>query len=365
MSLRNRLLGGVALAATLFAMQPGHAQTAAALNSQIQALQNQVRQLNKALDALQTQVGDNTQSQAQTQQAVTQLKATPPAAPSGFSMANGRPTFSTADGQNSISLTGRIHYDMGDYLDYTPQSTKSPTQDLNSGENLRRARLGVVGKIAGDWNYGLIYDFGGSNDNGPGQAGGTAASASGGVETAELTYNGFRPVAIETGIEDVPYTLDEATSSNDIMFMERSSSQVIAANLAAGDFRSNLGAHYNTDRLWLGAYFTGGATGQSHSALGQQFGAVERATYQLLQSDDYSLHVGGDAEELLKPESIGGVRSVTSFSDRPELRIDTTSLMSHRHDRHRRQPGDGRQCPKSRGGGRRRQRLCASRVLPL
>ena len=284
MSLRNRLLGGVALAATLFAMQPGHAQTAAALNSQIQALQNQVRQLNKALDALQTQVGDNTQSQAQTQQAVTQLKAAPPAAPSGF--CDGQWPADDFDRRRAeLDLAYRPHpLRHGRLLWITArQSTKSPTQDLNSGENLRRARIGVVGKVAGDWNYGLIYDFGGSNDNGPGQAGGTAASASGGIETAELTYNGFRPVAIEAGIEDVPYTLDEATSSNDIMFMERSSSQVIAANLAAGDFRSNLGGHWNNDRALARRLLHRAEPPVNRIAnLGQQFGATERATYQLL-----------------------------------------------------------------------------------
>ncbi|MGY4303654.1 phosphate-selective porin [Bradyrhizobium sp. USDA 4369] len=36
------------------------------------------------------------------------------------------------------------------------------------------------------------------------------------------------------GIMDAPWMLDEATSSNDILFMERTSSQVIAARIAAG-----------------------------------------------------------------------------------------------------------------------------------
>ena len=40
--------------------------------------------------------------------------------------------------------------------------SKAAVQDLNSGVNARRARIGVVGKFAGDWNYSLIFDFGGS-----------------------------------------------------------------------------------------------------------------------------------------------------------------------------------------------------------
>ena len=43
---------------------------------------------------------------------------------------------------------------------------------------------------------------------------------------------------------DTLYTLDEATSSNDILFMERASAGVIAQNIAAGDFRSAVGARF-------------------------------------------------------------------------------------------------------------------------
>jgi phosphate-selective porin OprO and OprP len=322
MSLKKYLLGGVAVGAALALAAPAHAQSNSALNSQLQALQDQIRQLNQQLQSLQSQVQQTQQTQAQTQRSVDQIKTQPQASSGGIvaSMPNNRPTLSTADGQNSISIVGRLHFDAGDYLSYTPQSHRVGPNNLNSGVNLRRGRIGVAGKILGDWNYALIYDFGGTNDSG---AGGINAS---GVETAELTYNGFRPFAIEAGYQDIPYTLDEATSSNDIMFIERASSQVIATNIAANDFRSNVGGHWNNDRAWIGIYGTGPQSGASH-AIGQQFGAVGRATYQVLQNDNYSFHIGADAEGLIKPPTVSGVRAVT-LSDRPELRIDTTSLLS-------------------------------------
>jgi phosphate-selective porin OprO/OprP len=316
---------------------PGHAQSNSAFNSQIRALQEQIRQLNQQLQTLQGQVNQQQQNQVQTQRSVEQMRAQPaqPSAPSGIvaSMPNNRPTLSTADGQNSIALTGRIHFDMGDYLDYNPQSHGAGvTQNLNSGVNLRRGRLGVIGKVLGDWNYALIYDFGGSNDTGPSNPG-TPANQTGGIETAEISYTGLRPFVFELGYQDTPFTLDEATSSNDIMFIERASPQVIAANLAAGDFRSNVGGHWNNDRAWIGIYGTGGASGALHgTGIAQQFGAFGRATYQVLQSDNYSLHIGADAEGLIKPPNnvtggTAGVRQINSFSDRPELRIDTTSIL--------------------------------------
>jgi phosphate-selective porin OprO/OprP len=331
MSFKKSLLGGVAVCGALALAAPAHAQSNSAFNSQIQALQDQIRQLNQQLQTLQTQVNQTQQTQAQTQRSVDQIKTAAPAASTGgivASMPNNRPTLSTADGQNSISLTGRIHFDMGDYLDYNAQRKGVGPNDLNSGVNLRRGRIGVLGKVLGDWNYALIYDFGGSNDSGPGNPGGTNAANSGGIETAELTYTGLRPFAFEAGYEDTPYTLEEATSSNDIMFIERASPQTVAVNLAAGDFRSNVGGHWNNDRLWVGVYGTGGASGASHAGVGQQFGAFGRVTYQVLQSDNYSFHIGADAEGLIKPPQNGGVRSITSFSDRPELRIDTTQILN-------------------------------------
>jgi phosphate-selective porin OprO/OprP len=321
MSNKKYLLGSVAVCGALALTAPAQAQTSA-INSQIQALQDQVRALTQQLQNLQGQVNQAQQNEAQTQRSVDQIKAQPQASSGGVvaSMPNNRPTLSTADGQNSIALTGRIHFDAGDYLDYNAANHKVAPNNLNSGVNLRRGRLGVLGKVMGDWNYALIYDFGGSNDSG------TAGINASGVQTAEITYNGFRPFAIELGYQDVPYTLDEATSSNDIMFVERASSQVIATNIAANDFRSNVGVHWNSDRAWIGVYGTGPQSGASH-AIGQQMGAFGRATYQVLQSDNYSFHVGADASGLIKPATVGGVRAIT-LSDRPELRIDTTQILS-------------------------------------
>ena len=189
-----------------------------------------------------------------------------------------------------------------------------------------------------------------------------------GVQMAWLSYAGFRPFNIEGGITDVPYTLDEATSSNDIMFMERASSQVIASNIAAGDFRSAGGIRGYNDWVWAAGYFTGPTTGAIHidnttvttlatvpagctgavpplkcsaatpvnvttAGASEQYGSVARVTFQALQGQDYSLHIGGDVEVLLNPPvgpatlTAPGKRTLT-LSDRPELRIDPTVLLN-------------------------------------
>lgn len=330
------LLSGIAACAALVGIVPARAQSVGTLNRQVEDLQNQLSTLTKQLQQLQSQVVETQHNQALTNDTVNErMKAAPVAPSSGIvvSIPNNRPTISTADSRNSIALTGRIQWDVGDYLHYHAENshgTGTPA-NLNSGENIRRARLGLTGKVAGDWNYALIYDFGGSTDNGPGTPGSTQATASGGIQTAQISYVGIPHLAIEGGVSDTYFTLEEATSSNDIMFIERPSSQVIAANLVAGDFRENAGARWTTDRLWLGAYVTGPSTGTIHgitNGVAQEFGAYQRAAYQILQGDEYSLHLGADASELLKPETAAGARVVTNFSDRPELRIDPTQILN-------------------------------------
>jgi phosphate-selective porin OprO and OprP len=135
---------------------------------------------------------------------------------------------------------------------------------------------------------------------------------------------------------DLPYTLDEASSSNDIPFMERAAPGVVARNIAADDFRSAAGARWYTDRFWAGAYATGPTTGAIHSASSmnppgttEQLGAFTRVAGQIVSGKDYSLHIGGDAEWLIHPPHnlIANTQTLT-LSERGELRIDPTTLVS-------------------------------------
>jgi phosphate-selective porin OprO/OprP len=335
-----------------------HAQSAGNSDAEIAVLKQQLRLLEQKLDKLQQQTSANTAAAAKANAKVdakvsvasanAAIPVKGPVAPFGavVTMPGNRPTICTTDGLNCVAFTGRIHFDGGGY-DYHPNTAATVPQRLDDGVNVRRARIGVAGKFMGDWNFALIYDFGGSSDGfgGTASAGGVPVGflpggATSGIENAFLSYTGFKPfggtLAIEGGIMDLPITLDEATSSNDIMFMERASSGVIASNIAANDFRSTVGARWYNDRFWAGAYATGPTTGAIHSASSinpngstEQFGAVARVAGQLISTNDYTLHVGADAEFLIRPPHnlVTGAQTLT-LSDRPELRIDPTTLIS-------------------------------------
>jgi phosphate-selective porin OprO/OprP len=333
------------------------AQSAGA-DAEIAALKQQLRLMEQKLDKLQKQTTANTaaaasaNAKADAKVSVASANAAypikGPIAPSDVvvKMPNNRPTICTADDQNCIAITSRVHFDVGGY-DYHPNSAATVPQRLDDGVNVRRARIGVIGKFMGDWNYALIYDFGGASDGfastasvGGATVGFLPGGALSGIENAYLSYTGFKPLggnlAIEGGVMDLPYTLDEASSSNDIPFMERAASGIAATNIAAGDFRSTFGARWYTDRFWAGAYVTGPTTGAIHSASSisppgttEQYGAVARAAGQIVSGKDYSLHIGGDAEWLIQPPHnlIAGTQTLT-LSDRPEVRIDPTTLVS-------------------------------------
>jgi phosphate-selective porin OprO/OprP len=356
----NRLTSVAIIAATSFstvAIGEARAQSAAGTEAEIAALKRQLLLMEQKLDALQKQTAANTtaakaNAKADAKVTVTNANAAVPVktavAPSDVvvTMPNNRPTICTADNQNCIAITSRLHFDAGGY-NYRPNTAATSPQRLDDGVNVRRARIGVVGKFLEDWNYALIYDFGGASDGFASTAsvGGAAVGflpggALSGIENAYLSYTGIKPfggkLAIEGGILDLPYTLDEASSSNDIPFMERAAAGIIATNIAAGDFRSAAGARWYTDTFWAGAYATGPATGAIHSASSinppgttEQFGAVARVAGQIVSGKDYSLHIGGGAEWLIHPPHnlIANTQTLT-LSDRPELRIDPTTLVS-------------------------------------
>src|SRR4029077_13067130 len=151
----------------------------------------------------------------------------------------------SADGQYSIALTGRLHLDAGDYIRVPPDSRAAPVSNRSSGSNARRARIGVTGKAFGDWTYTFIYDAGNSNDLTPR-----------GIEYAQINYRGFKNTVFDLGYSETPFTLDTATNTNDIMFMERSTPTFVATSFNTDDFRSSVGGRYFTDRYWLRASFS-------------------------------------------------------------------------------------------------------------
>lgn len=303
LSLKHTLLASVMVGAMIFAVSPASAQTAT--KSQVDALEQQIQMLQQQISAMKQQV-----SETQTQ--VKKVSADQGSIPK-ITFANGRPGWVSADGQNSLQFTGRLHFDMADYM-----SVSGSKSSLQNGVNARRARLGILGKIGGVWGYTLIGDFGGSSDNT-----GTSNSGNAIIEDAHISYLGIKDTTIDLGYTDIPWTLGEATSSNDIMFIERSSSQVVATQFGGGDARSTLGVHGNGDAWWYGLYLTGPSAGATHTGQSSAYAGLARFTYNPYTGpDNATVHLGVNGGEMFHAQN----KSLT-LSDRPELRVDTFSFL--------------------------------------
>jgi phosphate-selective porin OprO and OprP len=342
--------GAVSLIALLTA---GSVQAqSSASTDQIERMEAQIKALERELQAMKKKLGSAEKAHAEAPPA-----AKPPAssavASATMSPMN-RPGICSADGRNCISITSRIQMDTAGY-NYNPHTTFTAPQHLDSGFNVRRAQIGIVGTFLGDWTYGLIYDFGGSSDGFSGAAGSTSTITSppggkvttttsllpggypSGIVNAYLSYTGIKQLTVTLGYIDTPYSIEGATSSVDTLFLERASPQTVAANIAAGIIRSAFGAKWNNDWLWAGIYLTGPNAGAVHVAsstpsftgLSEQYGGFARVAAQIINQKNATLHIGGNAEFLFKAplNDTTGIRSLT-LSDRPELRVDPTSILS-------------------------------------
>ena len=297
------------------------------LAAEVQSLKSQLREEQSSKLIAQTDQPHSTQAEPRATQNETEAFRVPQAQlasdanialPRITQNANHRFAFQSADGQYSIGLTGDIQFDTAAYLNFNHRSSAVGPQELSDGVNARRARIGITGTAFGSWGYAFVYDAGNSSDQTPK-----------GIETAQIVYGGLRGAAFEIGYSNTYFTLDQATGSNDTLFLERATPSNIATNFNAGDARANAGARFFGDRYWIGGYLTGPASGDSHTLTGERFGAFERAAFQVLKGSNYSLHLGVGVDELFRAPNTGnGTADALSLSDQPELRVDPTSFAS-------------------------------------
>lgn len=121
----------------------------------------------------------------------------------------------SADGQHSIGLTGRLHFDFRDMPDGYGEFNDRDSASLGSGFEVRRARIGVNGKMFNDITYAVITNTVGTGDL---------------IDTAWLNLGYIKPVQFRMGRFKQPFSLEQLTSSNNIDFMERSyTDQIIPA----------------------------------------------------------------------------------------------------------------------------------------
>lgn len=127
---------------------------------------------------------------------------------------DGAMVFETGDGKNSMALTGRMQFDMRSESNNSTAHSAANDSDRDTAGmadqfELRRARVGVKGKMFEHFDYEVIGNLVGSNTNI--------------VDVAYVNAGMYKQAQLKLGQFKQPFNLEEyGTSSNNIDFMERS-----------------------------------------------------------------------------------------------------------------------------------------------
>jgi phosphate-selective porin OprO/OprP len=243
---------------------------------------------------------------------------------------NGRPTFTSADGNFSIAIRALAQLDWG-YYSQSAAAAALPAAygpDLSSGTNFRRVYLGIQGKAFGNWSYNANFDFGGS--------GGTETP--GHIQSVYLQYDGLAPFAFRVGAYPAPANIEDGTSAGDTIFLERNAPSDLQRNIAGGDGRDAVSVLYTGDEIFGALSYTG-AKVQDTAVFDEQQSLLGRLSDRVWHDADVNLVVGVNGTYVIKlPDAVSnglpnlsntpGATALNSLtlSDPPELTIDSNGI---------------------------------------
>ncbi|HEV2530132.1 OprO/OprP family phosphate-selective porin [Phenylobacterium sp.] len=259
----------------------------------------------------------------------------------GATILAGKPSIQSADGRFSATLHGVMQFDVAQYLQADPgpvtadfrrgaaAADTAHARDLSSGSNFRRARIGFDGKVYGDIEYQVLFEFGGAGEEDAGH-----------VQELWLQYSGLKPFHLRIGAYPPSIGLEDQGPTNGQPFVERPAEADMTRSLAGGDFREAGEVWAAGERWYANAAITGRLVGVVNSqATGvsqpfdSQLGYIGRLVYLPVLTDDALVHVGVHGAYVARPADAGGPDVVAgrypiTIQERPELRVDGTRLVS-------------------------------------
>jgi len=318
-ALRTALIAGVSF---LTMAGAASAQTSQDADARIAALEAQLAALSGQIADLKAATAANVKDVRAAQSATT------------VTLSNGRPTITTGDGAFSASFRGVFQADAAiyDQRDAGPLSTdfrrgsfgdaveNDRARDMSDGANVRRARIGMEGKLFGAFDYNMMYDFGGSG-----------VEEAGKISAAWVQYSGY-PVKLRVGVFPPVTSFEDASNYTASLFVERASVAETVRGLAGGDGRAAIGLMANGERWNVSAALTGNTvTTQTYD---EQLGFVGRVAHVPFKGKGWLVHVGANANLIIDPAasgpdvaSAGGAVTNIRLRDRPELRVDSARLI--------------------------------------
>lgn len=194
--------------------------------------------------------------------------------------------FQSADGANSVALTGRLHWD-------ARQFAQGPYQDRME---VRRARFGIKGQIAKDFKYEWIGDFGVAASSSVSSSGTSDSGMSNqltGTDVAYVDYAGIKDIGFRVGRFKMPFSLEQLTSSNNIDTIERSlMGQVEGEFVPAKETGAMVFGSPVSGFTYALAASRGRGNADATTATGDVIGRVTANFAELMGKKDFVTHLG-------------------------------------------------------------------------
>jgi phosphate-selective porin OprO/OprP len=210
--------------------------------------------------------------------------------------------FESNDGQFKFAFNGRLHSDgdmfsggdIATYIDKDKSGTYDPKKDgliqnnrLTDGTEIRRLRMEFAGQFYEDWRFKLQPEIANAG-----------ANMTFGIRDAYIQYTGLGDYGqFFVGQSKQPYSLQQMMSSNDMVFMERSTEYEFTNR----SVNRALGIRYDLPGKWWG--FSTGLYGDTASTQAsgttsqgdEGWGASLRATMAPWMKSDELFHIGASA----------------------------------------------------------------------
>lgn len=213
--------------------------------------------------------------------------APPPAAPPDDGAVivrnKGSLEVTTMDGEFSTEIGGTLMIDAARYFENA--------NELGSGTELRRAKIGLEGTLFGDWGYEFDIDF--SDDEVD-------------IDDAYIAYNGLTAWSFRFGQHKEHFSLEEQTSIANTTFMERALPNELVPGRAIG-----VSAGWRGEQITAtGGLFAESADSDPDDEFNEGWGASGRLTFAPYATETRALHFGAalayrepDEEQEIRLES--------------------------------------------------------------
>jgi phosphate-selective porin OprO/OprP len=187
-----------------------------------------------------------------------------------------------------IEPRGRLHLDAGWH--------DEDVTEFGDGFANRRARLGLQGRLAADWSFVIEYDF-----------------AENGTSANDVMLSGkFFGGSLNIGQFKVPMGLDELTSSNASVFIERAAD----SNTIVDSRRLGIGYDYHAGQFGIQSMVYGRAIGGKQDG-DMPMGIGGRVYANPIKDENMLMHIGASAAYENRQDY-----NTLRYRERPEARAD-------------------------------------------